>query len=117
MALDAAETAGDLIKTTLRADYYAEHENMLAPKTQSRNVNHDIGAFNAQGDTHQITYLLDHSLAGNVIEQLDMLNCRCNLSAAGGAGETGAIRVIRATIAFRTRYASHPYDGTMPPEG
>ena len=117
VALDGAEAANDLIKTTLQADYYAEHENMLTPKTQSRNVDHNIAAFNAQGDVHQIVYILQHDLGGNPIEQMDLLNCRFNLSAVGGAGEVGPVRVTRATIQFRTKFVSFPYDGTVPPEG
>jgi hypothetical protein len=54
VALNAAETANDIINGEVVSEYFSyldNSDNMDSPKTQTRTINHDIGSDNAQGDT------------------------------------------------------------------
>lgn len=117
VSLNAAETANDLIKGEILANYYTEHQNMGAPRTQTRQVDHDIATFNAQGDVHYVVFHVVWNAVGNVLLNKDLLNLRYRLYSLGGAGEVASVRVHRMSITFRTKYASAPYKGVVPPEG
>ena len=117
VALDGAEDADDDIDATLVTDYYGDHEDMnTAFKTQTRSVDHDIGAFNAAGSVHDLWFQLDWDLGSNVIQVDDLLNFKFYLDDIVTGTPVIAVRFLGADILYRTKKPNPIYSGD-PTEG
>ena len=110
VALENAETANDLIRASLRADYYASHDVMGA-KTQTRSIDHNIESYNAQGSVHELVFILDWDLADNVMEIGDIIKLRFWLDDITTAPVVTGVRVLFAALKYRTKYALPQYSG------
>ena len=102
VALNAAETANDLIRASVLFDYYTDHDNMESPKTQTIPVDHDIVALAAQGDVHELKFVLDASLAGNVLDAGDIVKMRFWLDDVSTAPVVTAVRFLLGEFRYRT---------------
>ncbi len=110
VALNGAETANDLIRASLRADYYTEHDNMsTSVKTQTRAIDHNIASYNAVGDVHRLVFILDYDLASNVIEAEDIIKLRFWLDDVTTAPVVTAVRFLFAKLKYRTKHAQPPF--------
>jgi len=105
VALDGAETANDLIHATLDVEYVGEHENMDSPKEQSISIDHNIGAFNAAGDVHELNFLIDHDLASNVVQDDDIIKFRFYLDDVTTTTPVAAVRFLYAHVRYRANSA------------
>jgi len=117
VALNGDETANDDIDATLVTDYYGDHEDMNTGfKTQTRDIDHDVGNFNAGGSVHDLWFQLDHDLGGNVIEVDDILNFKFYLDDISTGAPVIAVRFLGADVLYRTKkpkmiYSSDPTEG------
>lgn len=116
VALNAAETANDIIQAELVAEYYSEHDDMDVPKTQTRTINHDIVSDNAAGEVHELIFVLDYDLVDNVIEADDRLKLRFRLDSVAGGTDVAAVRFLFGHVKYRTTFPGDPV-GTFPTEG
>ncbi|KKL06814.1 hypothetical protein LCGC14_2592270, partial [marine sediment metagenome] len=92
VALSGDETANDVIQAEVVAEYVGDHGDIdTGIRTQTRTINHDVVSDNNQGDTHEMTFILDHDLGSHEIAAGDHLSLRFRLDVAGGAGNVAAV--------------------------
>jgi hypothetical protein len=116
VALNANETANDIINGEVVAEYFTEHDDMDTPKTQTRAINHDIASSNSAGETHNMSFLLDYDLGSNEIEKGDVLKLRFRLDSVAGGTDVAAIRFLYGHVRFRAPFPAEAV-GTFPTEG
>lgn len=115
VAIDTIETASDVIEAEIICEYHSEHDDIdTSTKTQTRSVNHSIGAVTAQGSAHMLTFILDWDLGGNVIEATDMLHCRFRLDAQTNIN---SVWYMASTVKYRTAHPAIEIVGAFPTEG
>lgn len=102
--LAAGETANDLIRMSILCDYYGEHDNANAPKTQTLTADHDIASDNDQYDHHMISFVLNWDEGGNVLEVGDDLHIRVYLDDVTTAPVVTGFNICHVTIRYRTKY-------------
>ena len=118
VALSGAETADDVIQAEIVAEYVGEHEDInTGVKTQTRSIDHDIGALAGAGDVHHLAFVLDYDLESHVVQVDDNLSLRFRLDVVGGAGNVAAVWLKGANIKYRTSKPQLETSGTFPTEG
>ncbi len=117
VALENAETANDIIEAELIVEYFTDHDDMTTGfKTQTRTVNHSIGTDTAAGTLHDLTFILDHDLASNVIEQSDVLKFRFRLDSVASVP---GVHFLAAYVKYVARddWQADKVTGAFPTEG
>lgn len=110
-----AETANDLIRASLRADYVAD--NTLGTRTQTRSIDHSIGNYTTAGMYHFMNFVLDYDLASNVIAVGDWMGLKFWLDDVTTAPVVTSASIVMAAIRYRSKYPGGPAFTAMPVEG
>lgn len=116
VALNADETANDIIQAEVISEYVGEHEDMDISKTQTRSIDHNITTDNLAGAVHEMIFLIDYDLASNVVEVNDILSLRFRLDSVGGGTDVAAVRFLTLNIYYRACTPSITM-GSFPSEG
>ena len=106
--LTNAESANDLIRMSIRCDYGSSGDNANSFKTQTLSTDYNIGSNNAQYDVHTIQFVLDHDLAGNVLESGDVLSLRIWLDDVTTSPVVKSFNIMHVTVKYKTIYPSLP---------
>lgn len=117
VAVGQAETANDLMRCSLKAEYVGEHDALAMPKTQTRSIDHDIQTYSAMGDVHKVIFVLDHDLADNIVQVGDVIGFQFFLDDITTAPVVQVARFISANIKYRTKQAAPIYGNPFPTEG
>ncbi len=92
--LTAAENAGDDIDATLECEHYTEHEDQNSATSELRSVDHDLGNFNAQWMTHNLTYRITPAS----IDPGDVVSCKFYLDDITTGTPVGELGFIHADV-------------------
>lgn len=100
--LNQVETANDLIDWETSVKPVADHENVTTAPVQTPGVNHDIGAFNADGDFHLVNIVLDYDHGTAPISAGDNISIDLSRTAnVGLAGYVGGVLVIDVCLMYQ----------------
>ena len=117
VAMAGAQAEDATIDAELIVEYYADHDDAsIGFKTQTRTVAHDIVTDNTAGLVHELVFVLDYDLGGNVIEREDHLKFRFRLSSVASVE---AVFFVCAHVRYKNRldWQAEKVLGAFPTEG
>lgn len=113
VANELVETDNDLIRASLQADYYGNHDDMDTPKTQTISLDHDITTYETAGEIHRLFFRLNWDEAANVIEVNDNLKLKFWLDDITTGAVVAAVRFLSANIHYRSKYPRKPCNSEL----